>query len=166
MESRDILALTFFSNDLDEEVTIREWLAAMLTALWEEGEGFSGKRPLGNSGWEYDALPVLIKNGIVDGSVTGAVTTISQDGTVNENIESPEILRFDKKAYNRVMAEAITEMGVTPQRIVLPQWEPSYPLPTTPIPCTPSPQWYETWTSTGADLDEPFARPKSEIEEE
>lgn len=164
MEPRAILELTFYSNDLDEDVTIGEWLAAMLTALWEEGEGFSGKRPLGNSGWEYDALPVLIENGVVDGQVTSTVTMTTKDGVTDESHETSEILRFDKKAYNRVMAEAIMEMGIVPQRIVMPHWEPSYPLPAAPIPCTPVAPWWETWTSTGTNEDEPFVRPKATIE--
>lgn len=31
--------------------TWRQWLRSALSALYEEDEGFSGKRPLGNSGW-------------------------------------------------------------------------------------------------------------------
>lgn len=33
--------------------TIQEWLWQVLTTFIYEGEGFSGKRPLGESGWHY-----------------------------------------------------------------------------------------------------------------
>jgi hypothetical protein len=45
--------------------TIRGYLAALLRELWEQGECFSGKRPLGNSGWECDLLIGLAKAGLI-----------------------------------------------------------------------------------------------------
>lgn len=33
--------------------TVRGFLVALLRLLWEYGESFSGKRPWGNSGWQY-----------------------------------------------------------------------------------------------------------------
>lgn len=45
-------------NDAGAE-TVRDYLKALLAALWNEGEGFSGKRPLGNSGWEHELLVPL-----------------------------------------------------------------------------------------------------------
>lgn len=56
------------TGDFDE-VTIRGYLHGLLSTLWEEGEGFSGKRPYGNSGWEYDLYVPLIKAGVVDGEL-------------------------------------------------------------------------------------------------
>lgn len=44
--------------------TIKGYLKALLYALWDEGEGFSGKRPFGNSGWEGDLLDPLINQGL------------------------------------------------------------------------------------------------------
>lgn len=35
----------------DDNVTVRDFLLDCLVRLIEEGEGFSGKRPLGNSDW-------------------------------------------------------------------------------------------------------------------
>lgn len=34
-----------------EDRTLRSWLKDALMELWVEGDSFSGKRPLGNSGW-------------------------------------------------------------------------------------------------------------------
>lgn len=61
--------LKFFSGDLNEEVTIREYFHAIMQALWDEGESFSGKRPLGNSGWESDFISALIKEGVLEGKI-------------------------------------------------------------------------------------------------
>jgi len=40
--------------------TVKGYLKALLFTLWDEDEGFSGKRPFGNSGWEYDLTDALI----------------------------------------------------------------------------------------------------------
>lgn len=49
--------------------TVRGYLKALLTELWASGEGFSGKRPFGNSGWEYDIYRALVVNGLVGGKI-------------------------------------------------------------------------------------------------
>ena len=49
--------------------TIRAYLKALLAALWREGEGFSGKRPFGNSGWQFDVYAALIQAGKVKGKI-------------------------------------------------------------------------------------------------
>lgn len=67
MEINEIANLTFYSNDLGEEITIKEYLKTLLLTLWAEGEGFSSKRPLGNSGWEFDLYVPLIGAGLVKG---------------------------------------------------------------------------------------------------
>jgi hypothetical protein len=67
MTDDEILELKM-SSDIGE-TTIREWLRELLLTLWREGEGFSGKRPFGNSGWELDAYATLIKSGVVKGEL-------------------------------------------------------------------------------------------------
>ena len=57
----------FADNDADAK-TIGEYFVVLLSRLWEEGEGFSGKRPLGNSGWEHDLYAPLVRAGLIDGS--------------------------------------------------------------------------------------------------
>lgn len=58
MTGEEVLALKMPENDADA-TTVREYFKALLTALWDEGESFSGKRPLGNSGWEFDLLEAI-----------------------------------------------------------------------------------------------------------
>ena len=60
--------------------SIREYLFQLLITLWNEGEGFSGKRPFGNSGWEYDLLTPLVEMGVIDG-------VIDEDGYLEDAYE-------------------------------------------------------------------------------
>ncbi len=62
---RDALELRF-DSDAGENRTVREYLQILLTRLWREQERFSGKRPFGNSGWEYELLDALGRAGFVD----------------------------------------------------------------------------------------------------
>ena len=61
--------VSFFDETLRETLTIRQWLKRLLITLWKEQEGFSGKRPFGNSSWDSDLLAELIRRGIVPGNL-------------------------------------------------------------------------------------------------
>lgn len=54
-------------SDLDDGTTLRTYFKALLATLWREDEGFSGKRPFGNSGWTYDIYGALVSGGFVEG---------------------------------------------------------------------------------------------------
>jgi len=81
--------LDYVSNfaDAGGQMTIREYLCALLTKLWEKGERFSGKSPFGNSGWEYDLYAALISAGAVEGDLDedGRLDRISQEGIFSAN---------------------------------------------------------------------------------
>lgn len=49
--------------------TVGEYLEKLLLRLWEEAEGFSGKRPFGNSDWQFEVYASLIKAGYEIGSL-------------------------------------------------------------------------------------------------
>ena len=49
--------------------TVGEYLQELLLRVWEEQEGFSGKRPFGNSGWDYELAAALIKAGAIEGTL-------------------------------------------------------------------------------------------------
>ena len=55
-----------FSSDAGDDITIRDYLRTLLMTVWEENESFSGKRPFGNIGWDYDIPIALAKAGFVD----------------------------------------------------------------------------------------------------
>jgi hypothetical protein len=75
--TEDILSIKFKSRDLEREVTIKEYFIALLEALWNEKEGFDGKRPFGYSGWEYEIYRVLVKNNLIPGK-------LHEDGGIKE----------------------------------------------------------------------------------
>lgn len=58
-----------FSSDAGDDITIRDYFFILLRTLWDEGEGFSGKRPFGNSGWEFELYAPLIKHKYIAGSL-------------------------------------------------------------------------------------------------
>jgi hypothetical protein len=62
-----ILALTMNSKDIGV-CTLREYLIALVARLWVEDEGFSGKRPFGNSGWQGDVMRSLAREGLIKGT--------------------------------------------------------------------------------------------------
>lgn len=72
MTPKEILDLPLEGNIEGQglgEQTIRGYLINLLYTPWQEGEGFSGKRPMGDSSWQYDLIITLVKGGAVPGSV-------------------------------------------------------------------------------------------------
>lgn len=53
------------NSDLGER-PIREYFKEYLRELLSQGEGFSGKRPLGNSGWDVDLMQAVIDAGLAN----------------------------------------------------------------------------------------------------
>ena len=88
----DVLDYRFESGDLDHVVSVREYFKEILKVLWKEGELFSGKRPFGNSGWQYDIYAVLIKGGFISGK-------LDSDGYVDEM----DIKAADKFILNQII---------------------------------------------------------------
>lgn len=88
-----ILDIPMESNDAKAK-TIRDYLKALLTELWTEGEGFSGKRPFGNSGWEYDLYRPLLVAKLINGSVD----------------EYGDIVELDEAAADKAILKAIKDL--------------------------------------------------------
>jgi hypothetical protein len=55
-----------FDSDAGDDLTVKQYLHALLRTLWDEQESFSGKRPFGNSGWDFDLYAPLAKAGFID----------------------------------------------------------------------------------------------------
>lgn len=47
--------------------TVRDYFKSLLSTIWTEEEGFSGKRPFGNSGWQREVIYSLVKFGVLEG---------------------------------------------------------------------------------------------------
>lgn len=59
-----VLTCTMPENDAGA-ATVRDYLVKLLETVLEEGESFSGKRPFGNSGWEWEMPQALMDGGLV-----------------------------------------------------------------------------------------------------
>ena len=64
----NILDIKMQENDAGA-ATIRDYLKTLLRTLWQQGEGFSGKRPFGNGGWEFDLYKALVAAKVIDGEI-------------------------------------------------------------------------------------------------
>ena len=60
----NVLDVPMGENDA-EAATVRDYLKDLLSTLWREEEGFSGKRPFGNSGWKYELYAALTAAGLI-----------------------------------------------------------------------------------------------------
>ena len=84
------------SGDL-EGSTVRGYFEKLLLTLWSKGESFSGKRPFGNSGWEYDVICPLIECGYILGKVIrdedGDIDDVDYN-TRSANEQILELIRF------------------------------------------------------------------------
>jgi hypothetical protein len=67
---QEILALPMETNDAKAK-TVRDYIVSLAAEVWREGEGFSGKRPFGNSDWEFDLYRSLIAAGLIDADADG-----------------------------------------------------------------------------------------------
>lgn len=71
-----ILSTPLGANDAGAS-TVRDYLIALLRQVWTEKECFSGKRPFGNSSWQYEVYVPLMKAGLIEGK-------LDEDGYVEE----------------------------------------------------------------------------------
>jgi hypothetical protein len=66
---KNAAAYSFKCDAFPKGTTIRWYLIELLAKVWEQGEGFNGKRPFGNSGWENDLYLPLVAGGFVKGEL-------------------------------------------------------------------------------------------------
>lgn len=92
MNGKEILELPMGPNDADAP-TVRGYFVKLLDELLTKGEGFSGKRPFGNSGWEYDLYLPLIQAGAIPGK-----------------IEDGEIVEVDEPAARMALGSAVNAL--------------------------------------------------------
>ena len=102
MTPNEILALPFESSDIGP-TTVGGYLSALLLALWDEGDGFSGKRPLGNSGWQFDLYTPLVQAGVVRGTIDddGYLEDLDEDAAKSKIRECIHVLALDGEGEGR-----------------------------------------------------------------
>lgn len=94
---QQILDLPMQPNDSGAD-TVRGYLVALLAKLWQEGDGFSGKYPFGNSSWEWDVYAALVAAGYAN-------NPFDKDGYVTS------VNDFDERAAKQLIADAIAALG-------------------------------------------------------
>lgn len=95
MTPAEILELPLEENDSGAD-TVRGYLVALLDDLWIGKEGFSPKRPFGNSSWEWDIYAALVRAGLAE-------NPFDEDGYVD-----PErVQQFDRAECDRLIGQAI-----------------------------------------------------------
>jgi hypothetical protein len=96
--ARAVLAVPMGDNDA-EAATIGEYLTKLLQGVWEDRDGFDGKRPFGNSSWEGEVYIALVEAGLVAGVMDDDSLEYMED--------------CDEQYANRLVDAAIQEMGQT-----------------------------------------------------
>ena len=91
---QQVLALPMSENDANA-ATIRDYLITLLATLWDEKDGFDGKRPFGNSDWDSDLIVALIRAGVIEGEV-------DEDGYIGS---------CDDDAAEELIAGAVQALG-------------------------------------------------------
>lgn len=97
LQPADALDLLFYDGDTGSKRTIRSYFKAQLSALWEQGESFDGKRPFGNSGWEGALAGVLIQHHCIPG-------TIDEEFS---DADFVEVIEVDYDAYDAFVQKMI-----------------------------------------------------------
>ena len=91
---RQVLDLELGPND-SGEATVRGYLLRLLRDVWNQQEGFDGKRPFGNSSWDYDLKVPMVKAGLVSGK-------LDSDGYVEQ---------LDDRKADALILAAISSLG-------------------------------------------------------
>lgn len=94
---QSLLDVPMQKNDA-RATTIRDYLVKLLSRVWDDGEGFDGKRPFGNSSWECELTQALANAGILEGDAP------DEDGWIDVSWDEEERGR-------RLIAAAILSLG-------------------------------------------------------
>lgn len=96
MDERLKIAMAYrFKDDDSGAASFKAYFKTLLIALWQQGEGFSGKRPFGNSDWQHNVYKHLVASGAVKG-------VIDEDGYLDS---------FDKRTADSVVYKLIVSLA-------------------------------------------------------
>jgi hypothetical protein len=94
VNSEQVLNAPMPPNDAGAS-TVRGYLVELLWKLWQEEEGFSAKRPFGNSGWQFDVYEALARAQVIP-------ARFDRDGE--------ELLDFDRHEADEIIKIAILSL--------------------------------------------------------
>lgn len=98
MTNLEILELKFYCNDLDKEITVKDWLKELLNELMKELDCFRAKYPLGDSNWWHDICILFVSKDLIKGYVK-----YDEDG---DEIESD----YDFREFQKIMNELVSSL--------------------------------------------------------
>lgn len=92
IDPHDLLHCPMGPNDADA-ATVGEYLGLLLSTLWLQGQQFNGKRPFGNSDWQWLVYEAMVKNGFVFGILADDDgDTYLEDFTYDDQIKADELI--------------------------------------------------------------------------
>lgn len=94
---QQVLNLELAPDNDSGTTTVRGYLTALLSLLWEHDEGFSGKKPFGSSDWQDDLYIPMMRAGFITGE-------LGKDGDVRE---------MDTRTGDRLIQAAIKHLGAS-----------------------------------------------------
>lgn len=115
-----ILDLPLKEDNGAGEKTVKGYLKRLLMSVVQDQEGFSGKRPFGNSGWMSELHWALIKGGVIKGTIDedGYIESCDDDVAkikIQQAIEymcASEGDRMSKFQTTRASKHYVTDTGV------------------------------------------------------
>ncbi len=66
--TEELLSCKMQKNDSGVN-TVKRYFKELLFLLWRDSEGFSGKRPFGNSDWESEVFTAWVTAGLLKGKL-------------------------------------------------------------------------------------------------
>lgn len=87
--------------------TVGIYLINLLKMVWSEGEGFDGKRPFGNSCWEFDIYIALSEAGLIDGLTRDEDGYIDSFSYEDQNKADALVMRAIEAMYSCATREMI-----------------------------------------------------------
>lgn len=94
------------------KVPLAEYLRMLLATLWEESEVFTGKRPLGNGGWQFDVYKALVRAELIEGKIDADDDLMDCDQKTGDELVLAVIKRLVIKTNEYVPENAYHRMGL------------------------------------------------------
>lgn len=104
-----------FDSDAGDNLSVREYFGRLAEEVWREEEGFSGKRPFGNSGWQPDVIAALVGAGFIGGKIDGDGQL--DYGSYDRSAAESYIIELIRLAFTTPLAPARAEKtGMPPHQ--------------------------------------------------
>lgn len=110
-EQLDLILDVRFDSDAGDDLTVREWLASLLMQVWVQQDDFSGKRPWGSGGWDWDLYRALVKAGHLEGEVAHPYDDDPEYEEVEANFGVEDGDRLVRRLIQRMTGTTVATKG-------------------------------------------------------